>query len=629
MANKSFSVKARESILAGVVGSHISDGAELLNAVDFIESPMGLGVDLYPVQRILVKLIFGVPIDYKEKMVPVYDVYGEELLQTLSERDYLKYAFDKGRLNIPDWRDADPSGYKEACVLVGRRGGKSQVVSAIAAYKLYLLLSIRSPQNYYGLVEGSPIDFTLMGQDELGASRLYDKLREDCGRSPFFATYLRTSTSQKMAFVSEADRNKRDATPTITAAAYACTTNAVRGPSSYMLALDEFAFYRSSSGTNSDAIYAAATPSTLQFKNPMTQRKDSMVMIISSPLKKVGKYYDVYKYGLENGPSCGTLSFRCSTAEMNPNTPMGSLRDEEKKSPLSFRYEYGGEFADSTESYVKSKQLDICVDPKRENVSHFSPDLVGHKYFWGFDLGMRNDASALSVGHWEYKEGRPCLIYDYVDRLMVGEGAYENEQELKLEHIIQWMDRVQKLLPCFRGVTDQHGGTMLVQLLRAYGIEGMDLMHLSANTNSKMYHCLKGLIDQGSARFPDHQLLIDEIKNLEADVINKYMIRVAAPEEKNSHDDMADSCALVALIAVEWAQGEGAREMSSLVASTGLSKQSLLGTPMFGSSPIDFVSLTDLRMLERQSNIRKTQMGIQSKQSLGPNQGMGSARRFR
>jgi hypothetical protein len=158
------------------------------------------------------------------------------------------------------------------CICVDREDGlflfgnnfnvthNSQVVSAIAAYKLYLLLNIRSPQSYYGLVEGSPIDFTLMGQDELGASRLYDKLREDCLRSPFFTTYLRTSTSQKMAFVTEADRNKRDATPTITAAAYACTTNAVRGPSSYMLAMDEFAFYRSSSGTNSDAIYAAATP---------------------------------------------------------------------------------------------------------------------------------------------------------------------------------------------------------------------------------------------------------------------------------------------------------------------------------------------------------------------------------
>jgi hypothetical protein len=46
MSNKAFSSKARESVLAGVVGSHITDGAELLNAVDFIESPMGLGVDL-------------------------------------------------------------------------------------------------------------------------------------------------------------------------------------------------------------------------------------------------------------------------------------------------------------------------------------------------------------------------------------------------------------------------------------------------------------------------------------------------------------------------------------------------------------------------------------------------------
>jgi hypothetical protein len=434
---------------------------------------------------------------------------------------------------------------------------------------------------------------------------------------------LRTSTSQKMAFVTEADRNKRDATPTITAAAYACTTNAVRGPSSYMLAMDEFAFYRSSSGTNSDAIYAAATPATLQFRNPHTQMKDSMVMIISSPLKRVGKYYEVYKYGLENGPMCGTLSFRCSTAEMNPNTPKGSLRLEEKKSPLSFKYEYGGEFADSTESYVKSKQLDICVDLGRVNTTHFTPELVGHKYFWGFDLGMRHDASALAVGHWEYKDGHPCLIYDYIDRLMVGEGQYVNEPELKLEHIINWLDKMHKLLPCFRGVTDQHGGTMLVQLLKAYGIEGMELVHLSANINSKMYHCLKGMVDQGAARFPDYEKLILEIKNLEAEVINKYMIRVAAPAEKDSHDDMADAAALVAMIAVEWAQGEGAREMADLITTPALVKHSLFGAPIIGSYDINYASLTDLRLLERQNHIRKTAMAGD-----GPGK-MGSLRRFR
>jgi hypothetical protein len=606
--NKAFSAKARESSLASIIGSHITDASELMNALDFIESPMGLGVNLYPVQRVLLKLSQGIPMDYRENIVPVYDAYGEELLYKLPETEYLKYVFDEGRCNIPDWKDAKETGYNEICVLVGRRGGKSQLVSAITAYRLYKLLSVRDPQTYYGLVSGSPIDVVLMAQDEDGAGRLFKKLREDVLRSPFFSTYLRSTSNNDLKFVTENDRTKRDPTPTILVNALACTTRAARGPSAIVLCLDEFGHFKSNSGANSSEVYDAATPSTLQFKNPDTGLKDSQIIIVTSPLKKVGKYYDIFRHGMDQGPTGSVLSFRCSTAEMNPNTPTGSLRDEEKKSPISFRYEFGGEFADSSESYVKSNTLDICVD-NRENVNHFTYELIGRKYFWGFDLGMRRDASALSIAHWEFRDGKPSLIYDYIDRLMVGEGEYENETELRLEHILQWLDRMHKLLPCFKGVTDQHGGTMLVQLLKAYGIEGMELIHLSDQLNSRMYHSLKGLIDQRAARFPNNPLFITEVKLLEAEVVNKYRIKVQAPMEVGSHDDMADSAALVAMLAVEWAQGEGAHEMRDLVQSPQLAGQHQTMLAGHFNLDVQYASLSDLRLLERQAQVRKMQMG--------------------
>ena len=152
--------------------------------------------------------------------------------------------------NIGDWRDIPERGFNEACIIAGRRGGKSQVVSAIGAYKLYMLLNHRSPQEYFGLVPGSPIDFTFLAQDDEGATRLYDKLREDVNRAPFFSPYLKASSGSWLGFVTESDRGKRDVTPTVNAQSFPCTTSSVRGPSSVFLALDEFAHFRSEKGSS-------------------------------------------------------------------------------------------------------------------------------------------------------------------------------------------------------------------------------------------------------------------------------------------------------------------------------------------------------------------------------------------
>ena len=136
---------------------------------------------------------------------------------------------------------------------------------AIACYKLYLLLNLRSPQEYFGLVSGSNIDFTFLAQDETAAGRLFKKLREQVNRASWFAPYFKDNNNKDLSFVSEADRHQRDINPTITVSSLSCTTSAVRSPSSVFLALDEFAHFRSAKGSTSEDMYAAATPATIDF----------------------------------------------------------------------------------------------------------------------------------------------------------------------------------------------------------------------------------------------------------------------------------------------------------------------------------------------------------------------------
>ena len=238
-----FSKRAQESSLGRLVDDVLSNGNPLKREdlgyeIDFITSPTGLGIELYPTQRIIVKAAFGIPLDYKETMVPVWDALKENLLYTFTETEFVKYLFDQGRCNVEDWRDIPAKGFGTLVLYAGRRGGKSQVVSGIGASCLRNLLAIRNPQEYYKLVKGSGIDFTLMGTDEESSDRLYQKLRADVNGSPYFTPYIRENNEMEMKFVTEADRDNRDVMPSISVKAYPCTTRSARGPSNYFLALE-------------------------------------------------------------------------------------------------------------------------------------------------------------------------------------------------------------------------------------------------------------------------------------------------------------------------------------------------------------------------------------------------------
>lgn len=643
------------NVFGKIIENAIEDGAKLLDAIDFIDSPQGFNFKLFPMQRLVVKCIFGVPIDKNPVMVPLWDVFRENKVKEVTEEECLHILYEEGRCNIKDWRDIPPKGFNEACVFAGRRGGKSEVVAAIGGYKLYKLLSLRSPQDYFDLKANSHIDFTFMAQDEEGSGRLFNKLREGINTAPFFNPYLKTSSSSSLGFVCEADRNKKDITPTINVASYACTTNAARGPSNIFLALDEFAFFRGAKGSSSEEVYSSATPSTINFKHaelsdgswvsqkiaegtldPSTFKlyQDSLILSISSPWVKVGKMYDLHKLALEKGVESGIFTMRVSTAEMNPTILPETLRKEYAKNPLTFKAEYGGQFLESSESYLTEAQIQACTDVKykktgggfeepdetsaRLNLSRFHPKDIGRQYFWAVDLGMSHDATAVAIGHLEYVGGaQPIhLVYDYIDRMMVGEkfegpgttpglDKYTGYKALPLEDIIGWLKALNELMPCYRGATDQHGGQQLVQLLELNKIFNIELVNLTATLNSQMAYVLQGYVRDTRCRFPYVPKFLKELRLVEAEYINKYQIRVAAPLEKGSHDDMVDAAQLCAWKAQKWLMEEGGLKIDPSGQSLLISQQ--MNMPSQAIASLDGVILRDLQILERMKKIQQAQ----------------------
>jgi hypothetical protein len=189
----------------------------------------------------------------------------------------------------------------------------------------------------------------------------------------------------------------------------------------------------------------------------------------------------------------------------------------------------------------------------------------------------------------------------------LGEEKYTRHAILPLEDILDWFDYMNKILPCYRGATDQHGGQQLVQLLQLKRIYNVELMNLTPSINSQMFFALKGFIENARCRFPNYPKFLTELKNVEAEFTNKYQIRVQAPAEKGSHDDMADVVAMVAMQAADWLNNE--KHMQLDPSGSSLRANERVGLPPAPVISMDALSMSDIKVMNREHKNQKN-MGI-------------------
>ena len=95
---------------------------------------------------------------------------------------------------------------------------------------------------------------------------------------------------------------------------------------------------------------------------------------------------------------------------------------------------------------------------------------------------------------------------------------------------------------------------------------------------------------------------------MEAEYINKYQIRVAAPMEKGSHDDMVDAAQLCAFVAQKWLVEEGRLKLDPTGQSILMSEQ--LNQPSGIITSLDGVMMRDLQVLERLKKIQSNMASL-------------------
>jgi hypothetical protein len=111
-------------IALGAGRASATGGRSVVDIVTFIEAPWGLNMRLFPIQKVILKTYYGLPLEDRVPNLTFTD-WRRTTERTMTEADYLRMLNDEGRCNI---REVEPGRERREMVLsIGRRAGKCVV----------------------------------------------------------------------------------------------------------------------------------------------------------------------------------------------------------------------------------------------------------------------------------------------------------------------------------------------------------------------------------------------------------------------------------------------------------------------------------------------------------------------
>jgi len=209
----------QKSLLTGTVDSFLnqkkrqqsetegkSEGdVEFITIIEFVDRFKLLPYGLFPAQKFILKLYYGLPLDGDLKSIKITDKFNKIILHELTEKEYLAYLYDNGRCNI---RVQDGRIRNELILVAGRRAGKSEISSIVCAYEIYKLICRGNPQAYYGMPASSEIRVLDIANDKDQASIVYGNMQGYIGSIDYFKSSNTHDTQSYMKFRSDGDRKK-------------------------------------------------------------------------------------------------------------------------------------------------------------------------------------------------------------------------------------------------------------------------------------------------------------------------------------------------------------------------------------------------------------------------------------
>lgn len=418
----------------------------------------------------------------------------------------------------------------------------STLASCISNYEMYKLLKRGDPSAYYGFPPFTVFSVLNVAPTDEQSGIVFDMTQNMAMRCPFMKDRSNHQTMTYFDIQTDPDiKAHGKARSSLLSLAGGCSSNALRGRNAIIVVMDEMAHFIDNNGRFSGSeVYKALTPSIASF------RRDGKVICISSPYAKFGKFYERFQESFTD-PEI-TLSFKMYSAMVNPTIPHEILKAARKRDRVSFMCEYGGEFSDTITAWIEDEnEFKRCVNNSP------APGRGVHdvQYYYGIDLGFKNDGTSVSIVHKEAEK----IILDYAnvwysgasDVWEVDDSIYKSCNKfakldlIRMNDIVAEIKELVKWFPAKEGVFDQHNGYALAELFQTEHLPQFEMESFSEGLNSEVYQLVKRLYAEQLLVLFDHPILVKEMLTLEAEKRARDKTIVRAPMRRGAHDDLSDA----------------------------------------------------------------------------------------
>ena len=265
-----------------------------------------------------------------------------------------------------------PSGYQEAWLCIGRRGGKSFVLALIATY----LACFRDWRPY--LAPGERATIMVIAADRKQARVIMRYCKGLILNTPMLASMVESETSDSISLRSR-----------VVVEVHTASFKTTRGYTLVAALCDEIAFWPTEDAAEPDfEVINALRPG-------MATIPGAMLLCGSSPYGRRGALWEAYRhyYGKD-----GPLIWRAPTRTMNTTVPESVIAQAMERDPASASAEYLAEFRSDIEGFVLREVVDACVT----SGVFERPPQSNHRYVGFVDpSGGSSDSMTLGIAHRE------------------------------------------------------------------------------------------------------------------------------------------------------------------------------------------------------------------------------------
>ena len=408
------------------------------------------------------------------------------------------YRTCTGRQTVP----ATP--FKEAWLVIGRRGGKSFMLALLAVF-------LACFNNYAPfLAPGEYATILIIAADRRQARIILGYIGGLLRGVPMLARMVSTETKESF------ELSNRVRIEIATA-----SFRSVRGFAIAACLCDELAFWRSDDSALPDfEVLRAIRPAMLTIPT-------SVLLCASSPYARRGALYEAFvkHFGKDDAPA---LVWRAPTLLMNPTVPKDEIDKEYELDPASAAAEYGAEFRTDVEAFVSREAVMACIEPGvRERPSERQWQYVA----FVDPSGGSSDSMTCAIAHKEGKTVRLDLVR-------------EVKPPFSPETVVEEFSDILRRYRCIRVTGDRYGGEWCREQFRKRNI----IYDLAEKPKSDIYRDFLPLVNSGAVDLLDDAKLINQIVGLERRT--RAGGRDVIDHGPGGHDDLVNSAAGAVVLAV-------------------------------------------------------------------------------